>query len=87
MIWDKDEEADDELNDEIHPPDDPTDTDPNQWESLTNLPTEIQDRIAVFSQRRSRTLPPHKNIDHSIDLIPGTTPPYGPIYPLSRTKL
>ena len=87
MIWDKDEEADDELNDEIHPPDDPTDTDPNQWESLTNLPTEIQDRIAVFSQRRSRTLPPHKNIDHSIDLIPGTTPPYGPIYPLSRTEL
>ena len=41
IIQDKDEEADDELNDEIYPLDDPTNIDPNQQESLTNLPIEI----------------------------------------------
>ncbi|KAJ5124615.1 uncharacterized protein N7515_008440 [Penicillium bovifimosum] len=36
MIWDKDDEADDEFNDEIHPPDDPTDTNRHQKEDITS---------------------------------------------------
>jgi hypothetical protein len=41
----------------------------------------------VFSSANAEKLPPHRNIDLSIDLQPGKEPPYGPIYPLSQAEL
>ena len=35
----------------------------------------------------SEVLPEHSAYDHAIDLKEGTTPPWGPIYPLNETKL
>ena len=32
-------------------------------------------------------LPKHSAYDHAIDFENGTTPPYGPIYPLNETEL
>jgi len=32
-------------------------------------------------------LPPHRPYDHKIQLEPGTTPPFGPLYTLSETEL
>jgi hypothetical protein len=43
--------------------------------------------LDVFSSDNAKKLAPHRNTDLAIDLQPGKEPPYGPIYPLSQTKL
>jgi hypothetical protein len=40
-----------------------------------------------FSEAKAETLPPHRPIDHAIDLKPGHKLPYGQIYNLSEVEL
>ena len=54
--------------------------------ALKILP-EYQDYSNIFSQQNIEALPQHSKYDHKIDLQPGTTPPFGPIYPLSEKEL
>lgn len=51
------------------------------------IPVEIMDYTDVMDPSRADVLLSHKATDHAIDLLPGTTPPVGPIYPLARKEL
>jgi len=42
---------------------------------------------AATKSGRNNQLPPHRGVDHAIELQPKKEPPYGPIYPLSPAKL
>jgi hypothetical protein len=55
--------------------------------TLDSIPSELAEFGDVFSTEDSKTLPPHPPWDHSIDLSPHETPPFGPIYPLSQAEL
>jgi hypothetical protein len=41
---------------------------------LTKLPTEYQNFANVFSKVESSALPPHRPIDHKVELLPDTAP-------------
>ncbi|CAJ0919582.1 unnamed protein product [Ranitomeya imitator] len=41
----------------------------------------------VFNKKEAEILPPHRSYDCPIDLVPGSTPPRGRIYPLSPTEI
>ena len=41
----------------------------------------------VFSELKANTLPPHRKYDLEIPLLPGTSPPWGRIYPMSAPEL
>ena len=56
-------------------------------EDFTKLPAYYHDLVEVFSKKKADKLPVHRMYDHAIDLEPGTTPPYGPIYNLSEPEL
>ncbi len=51
-----------------------------------NLPLEYADLIEVFSKRKASQLPAHHSVDCAIDLLPGTTPTKGRIFPLSQPE-
>jgi hypothetical protein len=51
------------------------------------LPVELKDYCDVFSPKEAEKLPPHRPYDHDIKLKDGTTPPWGPLYPMSRIQL
>ncbi|SLM36152.1 Ribonuclease H-like domain [Lasallia pustulata] len=62
--------------------------DPDDLESSTTLiPEAYQSLAEVFSEAQAETLPPHRERDHSINLLEGTTPPFGPMYNLSAKEL
>ena len=46
-----------------------------------------KDYANIFSEQKIHALPEHSKYDHKIELEPGTTPPFGPIYPLSKSEL
>ena len=50
---------------------------------LAQVPTFYHDLEEVFSKQRATTLPPHRPYDCAVDLLPGTSPPRGRLYPLS----
>ncbi|KAJ8414411.1 hypothetical protein AAFF_G00052810 [Aldrovandia affinis] len=50
------------------------------------VPPAYRDLHAVFSKQHTATLPPHRPYDCAIDLLPGTSPPRGKIFSLSRTE-
>ena len=52
-----------------------------------HIPSVYSDFSDVFSGRNADKLPPRRTYDHSIELEPGTTPPYGPIYKQSEFEL
>lgn len=52
-----------------------------------SLPEEIQDFGDVFSPKEAEKLPPHRPYDHHIELMEGKTPPFGPLYAMSRNEL
>ena len=57
-------------------------------ESFANLIPEAYQLLAeVFLEAQAETLPLHREGDHSIDLLEGTTPPFGPMYNLSAKEL
>jgi len=51
------------------------------------IPARYQDFVDVFSKTKAETLPPHRPIDHVIDLKPGNKLPYRRIYNLSEVEL
>lgn len=53
---------------------------------ITPLPTEYSDLVEAFSQVNASKLPPHRSADCAINLLPGTTPPKGRIFPLSQPE-
>ena len=46
-----------------------------------------KDYADIFSEEKIHALPEHSKYDHKIELEPGTTPPFEPIYPLSESEL
>uniref|UniRef100_A0A8C5PCX1 Uncharacterized protein n=1 Tax=Leptobrachium leishanense TaxID=445787 RepID=A0A8C5PCX1_9ANUR len=52
----------------------------------TNVPEWCIDLKEVFDKGRSEILPPHRPYDCAIDLLPGTMPPRGHVYPLSQKE-
>ncbi len=54
--------------------------------SLAGVPEAYHDLGAVFSKSRASSLPPHRPYDCAIDLLPGTSPPRGRLYSLSRPE-
>jgi hypothetical protein len=51
------------------------------------LPVELKDYQDVFSPKEAEKLPPHQPYDHDIKLKGSQTPPWGPLYPMSRVQL
>ena len=51
------------------------------------VPEEYHDFFDIFSGANAKTLPPHHPYDHTIKIEDDGSPPHGPIYPLSNTKL
>jgi hypothetical protein len=51
------------------------------------LPEELKEFSDVFSPREAEKLPPHRPYDHHIQLMEGKTPPFGPLYAMSRDEL
>ncbi|CAI7802329.1 unnamed protein product [Closterium sp. NIES-54] len=66
-------------------------TAPESEASATSLPPPIQDLLKgytdVFPADLPAELPPERAIDHSIRLIPGSTPPVRPTYRMSTAEL
>ncbi|MGL5501715.1 MAG: retroviral-like aspartic protease family protein, partial [Plesiomonas shigelloides] len=58
-----------------------TDDDPER-----TLPEEYYDLAEAFSKTQASKLPPHRPYDCAIDLLPGSTPPKGRIFPLSQPE-
>uniref|UniRef100_A0A8C7ZXU4 ribonuclease H n=1 Tax=Oryzias sinensis TaxID=183150 RepID=A0A8C7ZXU4_9TELE len=56
---------------------------PPEPPNLSNVPPVYHDLCDVFCKFRARSLPPHRPYDCAIELLPGTQPPKGHIYPLS----
>jgi hypothetical protein len=55
---------------------------------LTKLPTEYHNFANVFSKVESSALPPHRPIDHKIELLPDTAPLKAhPLYSMSANQL
>ncbi len=52
--------------------------------SLADVQEAYHDLRAVFSKSQASSLPPHRPYDCMIDLLPGTSPPKGHLYSLSR---
>jgi len=51
------------------------------------VPPEFRQFMGIMSKEAADTLPKHQQYDCKIDLKEGSTPPWGPIYPLSETEL
>ena len=53
----------------------------------TYIPAEYHEFLPLFSEALAKNLPPHRPYDHKIPLREGFTPPFGPLYSMSRTEL
>jgi hypothetical protein len=53
---------------------------------INELPQFYSDFADVFSKKNDEILSPHRPYDCTIDLRPNTTPPFGPIYQLSKRE-
>jgi hypothetical protein len=54
---------------------------------LDIIPPEYHKFLPLFSEVEANKLPPHRPYNHQIPLKEGFTPPFGPIYSLSRIEL
>ncbi|KAL0186198.1 hypothetical protein M9458_017868, partial [Cirrhinus mrigala] len=54
--------------------------------STPGLPPEYHDLAEAFSKTKALRLPPHRTNDCDIDLLPGSIPPKGRIFPLSQPE-
>ena len=50
---------------------------------LSGVPRDYWDLKEVFSKEKSQVLPPHREFDCAINLLPGATPPRGQLFALS----
>ncbi|KAG8935233.1 hypothetical protein FRC01_005489 [Tulasnella sp. 417] len=53
---------------------------------LSRIPEIFHCFADVFSKAKADKLPPHRPFDMEIDLLPGKTPPFGPIYSLTQPE-
>lgn len=53
----------------------------------SSLPRAYRAYADVISKEEAHKFPQHGPQDHAIDIAEGTTPPFGPLYNLSRNKL
>ncbi|KAI2645116.1 Transposon Tf2-9 polyprotein [Labeo rohita] len=53
---------------------------------IPGLPKKYFDLSEAFSKVKASQLPPHRSSNCSIELLPGTTPPRGRIFPLSQPE-
>ena len=51
-----------------------------------DLPNHYREWVSVFNEEEINKFPEHTSWNHEIKLIEGSTPPYGPIYPLNEKK-
>ena len=56
-------------------------------EAINKVPEAYHEFIPIMTAEMAVVLPEHSVYDHAIDLKDGTTPPWGPIYPLNETEL
>jgi transposase InsO family protein len=60
---------------------------PTPDEIRTIVPAEYHEFLPMFLAKNHRALPPRRLYDHAIPLQDNTTPPFGPLYGLSRNEL
>jgi len=58
-----------------------------QEDTDEQVPPEFRQFMGIMSKEAADTLPEHRRYDCKIDLKEGSTPPWGPIYPLSESEL
>jgi hypothetical protein len=69
-------------------PDDSLDLESEESEPLpSHIPAEYHDFANVFSKKKADKLPARRPYNHCINIEPGTTPPYGPVYRLSEVEM
>jgi len=51
------------------------------------ISAEYHEFLPLFSEALAKNLPPHQPYDHKIPLREGFTPPFSPLYTMSRTEL
>ena len=56
-------------------------------EQLKDVPWQYRDYQSLFNGQYSDKLPPHRSFEHTIDMVEGKEPPWGPIYALSEKEL
>jgi len=54
---------------------------------LRTVPAEFRQYLGIMGKEAADALPEHCSYDCRIDLLEGSTAPWGPIYPLSETEL
>jgi len=73
-----------EINLALHPPEEK----PKKKLVLEEyVPKEYHDFLPLFSEALAKNLKPYRSYDHKIPLHKGFTPPFGPLYSLSKTEL
>ena len=55
--------------------------------AIDRVPREYSEFIPIMTTEACLELPKHSAYDHAIDFEDGSTPPWGPIYPLNETEL
>jgi len=60
---------------------------PKELDLKSYIPAEYHEFLPLFSEALAKNLPPHRPYDHRIPLREGFTPPFGPLYSMSRTEL
>jgi len=71
----------------LDPEDDDDDDDPvDETEFKAKVPEAYWILKDVFSKVKADILPEHRKYDCKIDLLPGTTPPWGRLFPLSEPE-
>jgi len=58
-----------------------------EGEPLGIVPTEFRQYLGIMGKEAAEALPNHRPYDCQINLQEGSTPPWGPIYPLSEEEL
>ena len=56
-------------------------------EALDKVPPPFRDYLDIMTGEAAEGLPEHAIYDQAIDLKEGTTPPWGPVYPLNENEL
>lgn len=59
----------------------------SQIDPATKLPQKHHRFLPTFNPKEADKLPPHRETDHRIELLPGKTPLAGPLYRMSQGEL
>ena len=56
-------------------------------ELLNKIPPEFHDLLPLFTKKEADKLPPHRYIDHTIEIQDNKKPPFSPMYNMSNPEL